>query len=168
MLATPRVRALLPAAIAVASLGVVLGARASTIVHPQVAVASYGADTDALFAWARSSTPVDAQFMTPPDLPAFRLLARRAIIADFKSPPLLPDEIVEWYRRLGREVGDPAVRDVPQTARLWAESTGAQLLARARELDAQYLVLDRTAALANLPRAPVFANATYAVYATSP
>ena len=44
----------------------------------------------ALFDWVRRSTPVDALFLTPPDMPAFRVLARRAIVADTKSAPLQP------------------------------------------------------------------------------
>jgi len=168
MLAAPRWRRALPIVVALVCLAVALGGRWSTIAHPRAEVASAGPETDALYAWARTSTPVDARFMTPPDLGGFRLLARRAIIADFKSPPLLPDEIVEWYRRLCRVVGDPDLRDVPQTNLRWGESTGSQLLARAIALDAQYLVLDRTREQADLPRAPVYANAGYVVYATTP
>lgn len=57
-------------------------------------------DRLALFAFVRTSTPVDAQFAVPPDLAEFRLLARRPIIVDFKALPMDRTSLIEWYRRL--------------------------------------------------------------------
>jgi hypothetical protein len=53
-----------------------------------------------VYDWIAASTPRDALFVTPPGLETFRLQARRAIIADWKAVPHLPDEVMEWYRRL--------------------------------------------------------------------
>ena len=121
-IAVPRLRTVLPVAVAIAGLAIALGARRAVIAHPRVAVASAGSNADDLFAWARTSTPVDAVFLTPPDLPTFRLDARRAIVVDLKSPPLVPDEIVEWYRRLCEVTGEPALRDAPQAIRRWTSA----------------------------------------------
>ena len=77
----------------------------------------------------------------------------------------MPDEIVEWYRRLCKVAGEPALHDVPQANRLWHESSRAELLARARELGADYLVLDRPHTEVDLATT-VYANAQYMVVAT--
>jgi hypothetical protein len=163
----PPIAEALPLLVAGAALAIVLGGRWSTIAHPEVAVASAGFETDDLYAWARTSTPVDAQFLTPPSLSAFRLLARRAIVVDLKSPPLVPDELVEWYRRLCRVTGEPRLHDVPQAIARWNASTEAQLRARARTLGATYVVLDRPHEVPN-PPGSIYANDRYVVYATQP
>ncbi|MGC9352093.1 MAG: DUF6798 domain-containing protein, partial [Sulfurovum sp.] len=52
-----------------------------------------------LYTWARK-TPSDAVFLIPLNMRNFRLNARRAIIVDWKSTPLVPDELMEWYHRI--------------------------------------------------------------------
>jgi hypothetical protein len=150
----------LPVVVAVASLALVMRPRWDTISHPRIAVASWGFETDDLYEWARTTTPVDAVFLTPPSLAGFRLLARRAIVVDLKSPPLVPDELVEWYRRLCRVTGDAQLHDVPQANRLWNATPKAVLLERAKELGADYLVLDRRAETPDT----VYASSRFAVY----
>jgi hypothetical protein len=156
----PNLRAWVPIAIAVASLAIVIRTRWQTIVHPRIAVATAGFETDDLYEWARTTTPPDAVFLTPPRMSGFRLFARRAIVVDLKSPPLVPDELVEWYRRLCRVTGEAHVHDVQQANRLWNAAPKAVLLARARELGADYLVLDRRPDTAET----VYASSQYAVY----
>jgi len=87
-------------------------------------------------------------------------MARRAIIVDLKSPPLVPDELVEWYRRLCVVTGEPHLHDVPQANRLWQATPKDVLLARAKQLGADYLVLDRRAESSDT----VYASSQYAVY----
>lgn len=130
-----------------------------TVLHPRLETQG---ERD-LYAWARADTPVDAVFLTPPRLGYFRLLARRAIVVDLKSPPLVPDEIVAWYRRIGAVVGLAHPAGVPETNRAWDASTRDELLARARSLGAQYLVLDRGHDAEAL-RGTVFANERILVY----
>jgi hypothetical protein len=160
----PYLRALLPVTVALVGFVVAISGRWATIAHPQVAMVSGGFETDDLYDWART-TPVDTRFLTPPSMAAFRLHARRAIVVDLKSPPLVPDEIVEWYHRLCTVTGEPHLANVPEANRKWNASTEAQLLARARELGAQYLVLDRPHDEGLLQRS-VYANAQYVVLST--
>jgi hypothetical protein len=150
----------LPMLVAVASLAIVLYPRWDAVAHPRIAVAAASFETDDLYEWARTTTPVDAVFLTPPSLSGFRLLARRAIVVDLKSPPLVPDELVEWYRRLCRVVDEPDLRDAAETDRLWRAASKAVLLARAKELGADYLVLDRRAETTDT----VYASSKFAVY----
>lgn len=156
----PNLHAWLPIAVAVASLAIVIHPRRQTLAHPRIAVASSGFETDDLYEWARTTTPTDAVFLTPPSLSGFRLQARRAIVVDLKSPPLVPDELVEWYRRLCRVTGDPLLYDVAQANQLWKAAPKPVLLARARELGADYLVLDRRAETLDT----VYASSQYSVY----
>jgi len=156
----PNLSTWLPILVAAASLAIVVRTRWPTIAHPQIGVASAGFETDDLYEWARTTTPVDAVFLTPPSLSGFRLLARRAIVVDLKSPPLVPDELVEWYRRLCRVTGEPHLHDVPQANRSWSATPKPVLLARARELGADYLVLDRRPDTTDT----VYASSQYAVY----
>lgn len=58
-----------------------------------------------LYAWMRKNTPVDAVFLTPPDVETMRFHGQRAIVVDWKSNPVVPGELLEWYRRLEDVVG---------------------------------------------------------------
>lgn len=64
-----------------------------------------------LYAWARSS-PVPSVFLIPPLLENFRLHTQRAVVVDFKSTPVEPGQLLEWYNRLGRVCGNPQVTGV--------------------------------------------------------
>jgi hypothetical protein len=150
----------LPMLVALASLALVMHPRWNRISHPRIGVFSADFETTDLYEWARTTTPVDAVFLTPPSLSGFRLLARRAIVVDLKSPPLVPDELVEWYRRLCRVTGEPYLHDAPQADELWNAAPKAVLLARAKELGADYLVLDRRAETTDT----VYASSQFSVY----
>jgi len=160
-----RWRAALPAVLAVSCLGVALGEQASVLVAPHFAESGDPPATE-LFAWVRGHTSVDAEFLVPPDFGTFRLLARRAIYVDFKSPPLVPDELVEWYRRIGRVVAVEHPTNIPDVRARWSKLTAAERLERGRKLGVQYVVMDRGAEQATLAIEPVFRNAGFAVYPT--
>jgi len=66
-----------------------------------------GAKTDDLLKWMREATPIDAVFLTPPDVDTFRFYGQRAIVVDWKSTPMVPGELVEWLRRLSDVCGQP-------------------------------------------------------------
>jgi hypothetical protein len=115
----------------------------------------------ALARWARTSTPSDALFFTPPRLGRFRLLARRAIVADTKSPPLRPDALVAWYRRLCAAVerSDAPTHEVIEQA--WNALPPAQVERIARTFGAEYVVV---APWTQLSGERVYGNDEYAVY----
>ncbi len=50
--------------------------------------------------WCRANTPNDAIFVIPPELEYMRIRARRAIVVDWKTPPVFPSDMEEWYRRI--------------------------------------------------------------------
>jgi hypothetical protein len=115
----------------------------------------------ALERWARTSTPTDALFAAPPDLARFRLLARRAVIADTKSPPLQPALLVSWYRRLSAMVERTDVPTHEAVEQLWHRLAPDQLLRVARVFGADYIIVTPSTQLRG---EPVYANAEFAVY----
>lgn len=156
-------RAQLFALAATATLVVPLWGARDKILHPVVDVERDA--TDALCAWART-TPIDATFLTPPDLSRFRFVAQRAIYADFKSPPLDPDGLIEWHERLVRMTGASATDKIPAHRKGWVDATGDQLLGRAKALGLDYLVLDRSPAHDQTLARPLFQDSRYAAFAT--
>ena len=157
-------RKLLISITAAATLAAPLWYGRDAILHPVAAIASEGADTDNLYAWARTSSPIDSVFLTPPDLFRFRLVARRAIYADFKSPPLAEDPLVEWHARLCRMTGALPTEKVTAHREHWRDATGDELMARARLLGVDYLVLERTPTHDRIAAQPVYSNAAFAVF----
>ena len=112
----------------------------------------------ALTTWVREQTPIDALFLVPPGFGKFRLLARRAVVADIKSPPLRPDLLVAWYRRLCAASGASRARTKSELNELYARRTLVELTAIAHAFGAEYIV-----ARPGLGE-PLFVNADYAVY----
>ncbi len=53
-----------------------------------------------LFEFVRDNTPVDSQFLIPPNLIAFRVLAARAVVVDNKALPFEKSTLAEWFKRL--------------------------------------------------------------------
>ncbi|HEX7837435.1 MAG TPA: DUF6798 domain-containing protein [Kofleriaceae bacterium] len=109
----------------------------------------------------RASTPIDALFVAPPELMRFRLLARRAVIADTKSPPLRPDYLVQWYRRLCAMVERTDVATHEEVEQLYHRLSPEQLDRVARAFGADYIVITPDM---HMPGAPVYGNAEFSVY----
>lgn len=63
-------------------------------------------DEAELYAWMRG-TPRDTRFLTPPDVEKMRYHGQRAIVVDWKSNPIIPGELLEWYKRLEDVTGRP-------------------------------------------------------------
>jgi hypothetical protein len=117
----------------------------------------------ALETWAREHTPVDALFVAPPQLGRFRLLARRAVIADTKSPPLRPDLLVAWYHRLCALVEVDRAASAAEIETRYVALAPDQLARVAHAFGADYIVVP---AATHLPGAPAYANDDWAVYAS--
>jgi hypothetical protein len=160
-----RWRSIALTAAAAVTLAAPLWYRRVELLHPSVGVYYEGLNDEGLYTWARTSTPVDAVFLTPPDLYRFRLIARRAVYADFKSPPLAPDALIEWHARLCRMNGALPTDKKDAHRQHWLDATGDELLARSRELGVDYLVVDRTPTHDQIAARPVYSNDVFAVFA---
>lgn len=58
-----------------------------------------GKSESELYQWVKT-TEVSAIFLIPPEPENFRLHGERAIIADWKSTPVDPSGLIEWYKRI--------------------------------------------------------------------
>ena len=67
----------------------------------------FGKDEVDLYDWMRLRTPKDALFLTPPEIDKVRFQSQRAIVADWKSCPFLPDEVLAWHQRMKDVTGRP-------------------------------------------------------------
>lgn len=111
--------------------------------------------------WVHDNTHVDALFLAPPGMTWFRLIARRAVIADSKSPPLRPDLLEQWHARLTSMVLMPDAPTVQATEQRYWELTQRELEQVARTFDADYIITARTMAFSY---SPVYTTETLAVY----
>lgn len=118
--------------------------------------------------WARTTAPVDAVFVVPPYATDFRLLSRRAIIVDTKSPPMYLTELVEWYRRLCTLVDAQKLDRLGDAWARWDALPAGRLLAIAGVFRADYILLwkDRSTARLSLPVA--YEDPGTIVYAVRP
>jgi hypothetical protein len=120
----PLLRARLRPAHAAAGLGLVAlvagAARGLEGLSSEAAALSLPLGVDQrVFAWARD-TPRDALFAIPPGLQEFRLHAQRSVMVDWKSTPILPAQLREWYRRLLAVCGLEAIPMLAEAERGYA------------------------------------------------
>ncbi len=118
-------------------------------------------DELALARWVRAETPVDALFLAPPGEYRFRMLARRAMVVDTKSPPLRPDLLIVWYQRLCAMTLYPAAPTFEAVEAKYGTLSAAELAQVARRFGADYIVVDAPTVFAE---PPLFANGAYRVF----
>ncbi len=62
-----------------------------------------------LYQWVRN-TDVSSRYLVPPGFQDFRLHGERSIVVDWKSTPIDPDGLMEWYQRIQDISGKEVVR----------------------------------------------------------
>jgi len=150
--------------LAVATCGVALAIQRDTLADSPLFDPECAGSDCVLIDWVRTKTPVDAVFLVPPYMSWFRLLGERAVVADTKSPPLYPDELVEWYRRLCAMVDAPEMATHEAVEARWDTLTADQVLAAARRFDVDYVLLYKQRSPARLTRPVAFESDGYVVY----
>ena len=115
--------------------------------------------------WARSETSPDAVFLIPPYYGDFRLLSRRAIVIDDKSPPMYLDELVTWYQRLCSAVDAKTLDSLGDGWERWNKLSPERLLAVAGHFHATYVVLDKAQNLSRLAAPIAYEDELDVVYA---
>jgi hypothetical protein len=99
--------------------------------------------------FARQHTPVDAVFLVPPDEESFRLVARRAIVINFKGVPQFDGELAEWRDRLCGVLHLPTLQNLPHRFDAALRAIGQRyavlpdsiLVQTARSFGARYIVV---------------------------
>jgi hypothetical protein len=122
-------------------------------------------DEDALFAFARQSTPIDAQFLIPPTLDMFRLLAERAIVVDFKAMPVDRTGLIEWYRRLAALSGEPHPATMKAVYRGYERLDPARLEDLRRRYRLTHMVLFTSQKLSPHGWSEIYRNPTFRLLA---
>ena len=120
-------------------------------------------EEEALYTWVRNNTPKDAVFLTEPGLERFRLHARRAIVVDWKSPPLAPDELIEWYFRLCRVSGNPNVTSLNAANAGYRRLDSARVQSLVQEYGVQFAIVAGVVPTSLRGYRRLFSNAAYSV-----
>ena len=142
----PAPRTLVLAALAVAAgLGVANGLKRSNLLASDLTSAERS-----LFAWAARTHP-DTRFLVPPELSTFRLRAGRAIVVDWKSTPILPAQLLEWYRRVDAVAGGTGPTTMDEAAAGYRALGRTHLSRLLAEFDADYAVVPLDARIARTP-----------------
>jgi hypothetical protein len=94
----------------------------------------------ALYKWV-DTTSKDAVFLIPPGFQRFRLHARRAVIVDWKSTPILPAELVEWYKRIETVSGISGVSSLDEADKGFYKADRNRLQEIKNKYDYDYLVV---------------------------
>ena len=114
-----------------------------------------------LCTWVKGHTAEDALFLTPPAEDELRFRCERAIVVDWKSLPVVADELLAWFDRLEDVTGRRPFRSEADLAG-YDELDVARVIALRKRYGFEYVVTERGRPL-NLS-APVFSNSHFLVY----
>ena len=92
-----------------------------------------------LYEWAMS-TNQNSIFLVPPDLQNFRMHGERAVVADWKSTPVDPEGLLEWYRRIGNISGIEDVKSIEDAMDGYAQMNNDRLNFLQSNYRADYVV----------------------------
>ncbi len=134
----------------------------STLFSPQIL-----GEEGTLYQWAQRS-PINSNFLIPPELEEFRLLGARAIVVDWKSTPIKPSELIAWHQRV-EEVAGRKVENKDDAVAGYRNQSLAQLSQTALRFGANYIVIDRKYHIAEIGgEDPLFVSDRYAGYPATP
>lgn len=120
------------------------------------------AEERAMYAWIQENTPIDAVFISPPNMERFRLRSERAIIADWKGSPVAPGDLIEWYKRLEAVSGRRNFRSAGEVSRGYDAMDNKRLEKLKTTYHADYAAVRASAPLSGYP--VVYKNSRYKVY----
>ncbi|MFH1417145.1 MAG: DUF6798 domain-containing protein [Planctomycetota bacterium] len=125
-------------------------------------------DEQLLYAWCNGRTASEDAFILPPILGGFRLGAQRAVVVDWKCMPILPEDTVEWYRRLAAVCGGEFAT-LGEANAGYTELDTARAALLARRYHARYVITYGAQHEGDLSAlACVYRNPTFAVYDVPP
>jgi hypothetical protein len=118
-----------------------------------------------LCAWAQAHTAENALFLTPPHEDEIRFSCRRAVVVDWKSPPAVPSEVLEWYERIEAVSGRKPVRGDADLLG-YEQLDAARVASLRRRYGIDYAIVERGHEL-DLGGKPAYAGQRFVVYAVS-
>ena len=115
-----------------------------------------------LYAWIGENTPVTATFLVNPEMENFRLHSRRGIVVDWKTPPIVPTEVLDWYQRLV-DVAGIRVGRRSDLGKGYKDLDAKRVAALREKYGFDYVVVQRRSKLALSGALPVVYDGGYAV-----
>ena len=98
-----------------------------------------GKNENELYKWVKT-TPKNSKFLVPPDMENFRIHGQRAIVADWKSTPVDPKGLLEWYKRIGDICGNYHVMSLEETDFGYSTMDLSRLKFLEKKYDSKYAV----------------------------
>jgi hypothetical protein len=123
-----------------------------------------GQDEQELYSWCKQ-TPVTSTFLIPPDLLNFRLHGERAVVVDWKSTPIDPDGILDWYKRIEDISGLRSPKTEAEAVRGYLAMNYDRLLHLKQKYAVTHMVQYRTKNQAKWSFPVVFENTRFSVVA---
>jgi len=115
-----------------------------------------------LYAWAKTST-TDSRFMVVPDMQYFRIQSGRAVVVDWKSTPIDPDGLVEWYRRICALAGKDEIKNLGEALTGYSNMTSERLVRLRDQYKIDFAVFYREKQPLKLNQKVAFSNDKYVV-----
>lgn len=117
-----------------------------------------------LYQWVKT-TNKSTVFLTPPNLQNFRLHGERAIIVDWKSTPIDPKGLIEWYIRIQDITGLKEVSSSKNADKGYLNMNRKRLVSLTNRYDINYAVLYRDMNIQSYNLPIVFKNKKFMVIA---
>ncbi len=94
-----------------------------------------------LYNWIDRNISKDALFLIPPHFQNFRLNAKRSIVVDWKSPPIVASEIIEWYNRIEDITNYKGIKSPDDVRAYYEMHTSESLLHVYKKYNCDYIVV---------------------------
>jgi len=117
-----------------------------------------------LYSWVKSS-PENSIFVTSLELDSFRILGERAVVVDWRSTPVDPDGLIEWYKRVEDVSGVNEFKNLEDAQNGYLTMDAARLENLKDLYSADYAVLFNNQNISLLNFKTVYKNEKYAVLA---
>lgn len=101
---------------------------------------SPGEQETTLYRWVKT-TSASSRFLIPPDLISFRLHGERAVVVDWKSTPIDPEGLIQWYERIKDIAGTQEVYSLADAKHGYSEMDLARLRLLTKKYDLTHAVL---------------------------
>ncbi|MDO6444984.1 hypothetical protein Q4493_04265 [Colwellia sp. 1_MG-2023] len=115
-----------------------------------------------LYLWVKTTDKTD-KFLIPPDMNNFRLHGERAIIVDWKSTPVDPDGLMEWYERMQAITGLDDISSFTEAKEAYLNMNMERLLFLKKQYNVHYAVIYNNKNKLNIKLTEVFKNEKYTV-----
>lgn len=116
-----------------------------------------------LFEWAKTTDKL-TRFLIPPGLGNFRLHTERAVVVDWKSTPVDPEGLIEWYRRIQDISGKTALTSYKESDAGYKNMDITRLRHLKDRYEVNYAVVEKSAQITNIGLRVDYENEQFVVF----